>query len=100
MTGETAFLARVEAITERAPELSALDAAVLASLEAEIAADSRSFANVFGVAHALVLRAVSELADGFGLITVTARDDRTQRSRLSLTEAGRVLLGGGNRLAA
>jgi hypothetical protein len=89
-----AFLERVGAIVARAPQLSALDGAVLASLDAEIAADSRSFAKVFGVAHALVLRAVSELADGFGLVAVTDRDARTQRTKLALTEAGRRLLAG------
>ncbi|WP_271166976.1 hypothetical protein [Hansschlegelia plantiphila] len=87
-----AFMAEVEAIVARAPELSPLHAAVIAALDQGVASDSRTFAKVFGVAHALTLRAISDLSDGFGLIEETARDPRTQRARLALTEAGRRLV--------
>ena len=89
---EAGFMAEVEAIIARAPDLSPLDAGVLAALDQDVARDSRTFAKLFGVAHALVLRAVSELADGSGLVAVDSRDARTQRTRLALTPAGRQLL--------
>jgi hypothetical protein len=88
---EAAFMAEVEAIVARAPELSLLDAALIAALDQGIASDSRSFARIFGVAHALVLRAVSDLEDRFGFVHAVERDARTQRTRLALTEAGRRL---------
>lgn len=85
------FLAEVEAIVARDAALTPLHAAVLAALHKRIAADTRTFAKIFGVAHALVLRAVSDLSDGLRLVEETGRDARTQRARLALTEAGRRL---------
>ncbi|GLK78979.1 hypothetical protein [Methylopila turkensis] len=89
---ERAFMAAVEAMVEAAPGLTPLHAGVLTALGAGVAGDSRSFAKVFGLAHALVLRAVSDLADELGLVSVAARDARTQRAKLALTEAGRRLV--------
>ena len=89
-----AFMAAVESLVGRAPELSPLDAGLLAALRMGVAGDTRAFARVFGVPHALVLRATSELADEFGLVAVTGRDPRTQRTRLELTDAGARLLEG------
>lgn len=91
MTDEAAFMAQVEAISARDRRLTTLDAAVLAAVGLGIAPDSRTFARIFGVAHALALRAIADLADGYGLIAETARDPRTQRARLSLTDAGRAV---------
>ncbi|GGF49922.1 hypothetical protein GCM10007301_06490 [Azorhizobium oxalatiphilum] len=86
------FLAEVDWILARTPDLTPLDAGVLAALHRGLASDTRSFAKLFGVAHALVLRTVADLADGLGLVTLEARDLRTQRTRLALTEAGRQLV--------
>lgn len=82
------FLAAADTIAALRPELSLLEAGVLAGLHLGLAADSRSFARVFGVEHALVLRAVEELAGG-ALLAVTARDARTQRTRYEASPAGR-----------
>ncbi|GJE76711.1 hypothetical protein [Methylorubrum suomiense] len=81
------FLATTDTIAALRPELSLLEAGILAGLHLGLAADSRSFARVFGIEHALVLRAVDSLS-GAALIGVTARDPRTQRSRYVASEAG------------
>jgi len=94
---ETAFMAAVEAVAEAAPGLTPLHAGLVTALGAGVAADSRSFAKVFGLAHALVLRAVADLADDLGLVAVAARDARTQRTKLTLTDAGRMLYGAAER---
>jgi hypothetical protein len=85
--GEETFLARVAAIRAAAAELSPLAAGILAALEMEIAADSRSFARQFGIAHALALRAVSELTM-LGFIEIRARDPHSQRTHYSRKSAG------------
>lgn len=81
------FLATTDTIAALRPELSLLEAGILAGLHLGLAADSRSFARVFGIEHALVLRAVDSLSSA-ALIGVTARDPRTQRSRYVASEAG------------
>jgi hypothetical protein len=92
-----AFLARVAALSASAA-ITPLDAAILLAVDEGAAPDSRTFAKVFGVAHALVLRAVATL-DG-RLITVTSRDPRTQRARLQLTAFARAMVAGGPERAA
>ena len=90
---EAAFMAEVEAVERRAPELPLLHAGLLVALREGVAADTRSFANLFGVAHALVLRAANDLVEQYGLVVETGRDARTQRARLALTAAGLDLFG-------
>lgn len=51
-----AFMAAVEQVLQVYPDLSKLQAAVVAADEMDIAHDGRSFARIFGVAHARVLR--------------------------------------------
>ena len=87
---EAGFMAEVESLAERRPGLSMLHAAMLVALREGIATDTRTFAKVFGVAHALVLRAVTDLAGD--LVAIAGRDPRTQRTRLELTAAGRALV--------
>ena len=89
---EAAFMAEVEAVERRRPGLSMLHAALLVALREGVARDTRTFAKVFGVAHALVLRAASDLADE--LVAITGLDARTQRTRLELTGAGRAIATG------
>ena len=88
---ETRFMAEVEAVERGGPGLSMLHAGLLVALREGVAADTRSFAKVFGIAHALVLRAANELSDEHALVEETGRDSRTQRARLALTAAGRRL---------
>jgi hypothetical protein len=85
------FLARVDALAIRAG-LAPLDAAILLAVDEGAAPDSRTFAKVFGVAHALVLRAVATLDGRF--VTVMSRDPRTQRTQLELTPFARAMLAG------
>ncbi|MBS7544767.1 hypothetical protein KHC19_16880 [Ancylobacter oerskovii] len=80
----------VTALMAGQPELSPLDAGVLVALEQGVASDTRSFARLFGIAHALVLRAASELEDRFGLVAAEEHRSRSQRRRLVLTEAGQL----------
>lgn len=95
---EAGFLAAVDAVSRASPSLSPLHAGLMVAIGAGVAADSRSFARIFGVAHALALRAAAELSGEF--LEIEARDARTQRLRLNLTPAGRMLLGlaGGQKL--
>ncbi|MCB4768709.1 hypothetical protein LGR54_08850 [Ancylobacter sp. Lp-2] len=86
------FMDEVSALVEEQPELSPLDAGVLVALEHGVARDTRAFAKLFGIAHALVLRAASELEDRFGLVVADPRQERSQRRHLSLTPAGHLLL--------
>ncbi|MEH3117777.1 MAG: hypothetical protein PGN25_09330 [Methylorubrum populi] len=85
------FLAATDTLAALRPELSLLEAGILAGLHLGLAGDSRSFARIFGVEHALVLRAVEGLA-GAALLTVTARDGRTQRTRYAASAAGTAVL--------
>ena len=86
------FLAATDTIAELRPDLSLLEAGLLAGLHLKLAADSRSFSRVFGVEHALVLRALEALSDTATLVTLTGRDMRTQRTRYVANEAGAALL--------
>ena len=71
-------MAEVERLCAADPRLGTLGAGILAGINLDIAHDSRSFARTLGIEHALVLREVEMLAE-VGLLTVTRRDDRTQR---------------------
>jgi hypothetical protein len=86
------FLAVTDSVAALQPGLSTLEAGVLAALHLALAADSRSFSRVFGVEHALVLRAVEVLVGEAALLTVIERAPRTQRTHYAVTEAGRALL--------
>lgn len=84
------FIGAVDTLRERRPDLTRIEAGLLAAPHLGLSADTRSFAKVFDLAHAHVLRALSNL-DEAGLVTVTERDPRTQRTRFAPTDAGRTL---------
>lgn len=86
------FLAVTDSIADLQPALSTLEAGLLAGLHLKLTADSRSFARVFGVEHALVLRAVETLSGEAALIAITERNERTQRTRYAATPAGLAIL--------
>ncbi|WP_019905225.1 hypothetical protein [Methylobacterium sp. 77] len=86
------FLAVTDSIADLQPGLSTLEAGLLAGLHLKLAADSRSFARVFGVEHALVLRAVETLSAEAELLAITERNQRTQRARYQATPAGLAIL--------
>lgn len=85
------FLAVTDTIAALS-DLNRLEAGLLAGLHLELAADTRSFARTFGVAHALVLRALDTVSGAEGLVTVISRDPRTQRTRYAASEAGQMVL--------
>lgn len=87
---EADFIGAVDTLRERRPDLTRIEAGLLAAPHLGLNADTRSFAKVFDLAHAHVLRALANL-DEAGLVTVTERDARTQRTRFAPTEAGRTL---------
>lgn len=80
---EEAFLAEVERIAARRPDLGPLAHGMLAAAVLDIASDSRSFARVFALEHALVVREVHTLV-GAGLLALLDRDVRTQRCRYAV----------------
>ena len=86
------FLAVTDSVAALQPGLSTLEAGVLAALHLDLAQDSRSFAKIFGVEHALVLRAVETLVGEAAFLTVIERAPRTQRTRYAVTETGRAIL--------
>lgn len=83
-----AFMALTAGIAEKDRKLSSLAAGIVASLHLGIAGDSRSFARIFGIEHALVLRAINELDGLEPQVEITRRDARTQRTFLQLTPSG------------
>lgn len=89
---EELFLERVAALSAAAGSLSPLAAGLLLAAGLGIARDTRTFARVFGLAHALVLREVTELAEERGLLAIADRNARTQRTSYSLTDASEALL--------
>jgi hypothetical protein len=88
---EEHFLACVAAIGAAAPTLSPLAASILLAAHFGVCSDSRTFARIFGIEHALVLREVTELADRV-LITAPDPKARTQRTHFALTDAATTLL--------
>ncbi|WP_372353037.1 hypothetical protein [Pararhizobium sp. BT-229] len=90
--GEEDFLALVAAIRAEDATLSPLGAGIIAALSQGIADDSRTFARLFGIAHALVLREINLLSGPETPIEMIRRDARTQRTYLKLTVKGEALL--------
>ena len=86
------FMAATDAITALRIDLTRLEAGLLAGLHLGLAADTRSFARVFGVEHALVLRALETLAGEAGLLVIVERTPRTQRTSYAATGEGQAVL--------
>ncbi|CAN7294809.1 hypothetical protein [Pararhizobium sp. LjRoot238] len=89
---EVDFLALVEAIRSQDAKLSPLGAGIIAAISEGIADDSRTFARLFGIAHALVLREINLLCGPDAPIEILRRDARTQRTHLKLTVKGDRLM--------
>ncbi len=86
------YMALVEALMAASDRLSPFGAGILAALQLDIASDSRTFARLLGVAHALVLREVNIIGADGGSIRILKRDPRTQRTRYELSPAGKRLI--------
>jgi hypothetical protein len=89
---EEQFLGAVASLCEAEAHLTQLGAGVLVALHHGIAGDSRSFARIFGVEHALVLREVTALADDVAVISVVERNAKTHRTRYALNPRGEDLV--------
>lgn len=87
---EERFMALVAEICSAEPGLTPLGAGLLAALHLGACSDSRSFSRLLAVAHALVLREVTDLSNR-ELLRVVSRNERTQRSELALTAKGERL---------
>ncbi|MBW9086976.1 hypothetical protein JNB91_03875 [Rhizobium wenxiniae] len=74
------FLRLVAELQARDQRLTSLQAALIVAAEENIALDSRSFARLLGVAHALVLRELNSLVDMGGPLRIVKREARTLRS--------------------
>lgn len=91
-TTEDRVLSLVGRLLSADPTLAPIGAAVLAAVHLGLCADSRTFSRAFGIAHALVLREVSDLAETRSLLAIVGRDARTQRTSVTLTEASQALI--------
>ncbi|MCC7254016.1 hypothetical protein [Hyphomicrobium sp.] len=89
---EELFLDRVAALCAVAGFLAPLGASLLLAVHLDICSDSRTFSRLFGIAHALVLREVTELAGNRGLLSIVGRNPRSQRTEFALTEVSKALL--------
>lgn len=85
------FITLVEVIEAKNLQLSRLGAGILAALLLDGAHDSRAFSRLFDIAHALVLRELTQLASEDGFLIILRRDERTQRSFYALSPAGERL---------
>lgn len=86
------FMSRVDSLMKAVPAaISPLGAGIVVAIDMGIP-DSRSFARALGVEHALVLREIAELSGPDGLITITARHEKTLRTSLALSARGALLL--------
>ncbi|WP_313198993.1 hypothetical protein [Rhizobium sp.] len=74
------FLSLVAERQAKDPRLTSLQAALIVAAEEDIALDSRSFARLLGVAHALVLRELNALVTMGGPLRIVKREARTLRS--------------------
>ena len=88
MTGEAAdaerFLALAARLQDEDPNLSPIQAGLLAAASLGIARDSSTFARLLGLAHALVLRELNALAERGDLLSIEKRDERTMRTHYVL----------------
>ncbi len=73
------FLALAARLQAEKPQLSGIQAGLVAAARLGIANDSRAFARLLGLAHALVLRELNALPEG--LLRIEQRDTRTLRTR-------------------
>lgn len=80
------FMELVARLERHDPLLTPIQAGLVVAAGLGIAGDSRSFARLFGLAHALVLRELTALADR-DLLHIIKRDGRTMRSHFVLGDA-------------
>ncbi len=87
---EQRFVALSEEVAGQGVPMMA--AMLLVAAHMGISADSRSFARIFGVEHALVLRELVAMEAEMRLVTITRRDERSQRLHFTPTDQGEAFL--------
>jgi hypothetical protein len=78
------FLALVAGLAAEDPQLTPVQAALLVAADLGIARDSRTFARILGLPHAVVLREMAVLAERSDLLRIGKRDARTLRTHYTL----------------
>ncbi len=91
VTQQDDFMALVAAIQDLDDSLSPLAAALTAATALGIARDSRTFARLFDIEHAFVLREINLASGVDNPLKIVSRDARTQRTHLQLTVKGESL---------
>lgn len=82
--GAERFLTLVARLKAEDPQLTPIQAALLVAAGLDIARDSRTFARLLGLAHALVLRELTALTEHADLLRIEKRDGRTLRTHYAL----------------
>ncbi|MEM6762013.1 MAG: hypothetical protein AAF615_03975 [Pseudomonadota bacterium] len=72
--------------------LEPLGAGIMAAAHLGLISDSRTFARQLGIAHALVIRACTNLAEEDDFIVIERREERSQRLHYRLTAKGEALI--------
>lgn len=72
--------------------LTSLGPLIIASKALNVAADSRSFAKLFDVAHAHVIREITHLQEDLEMVVITRQDDRSARMFFDLTKTAETLM--------
>ncbi len=83
------FLALVAQAQAKDPELTSLQAGLVVAAELGIADDSRTFARLLDVAHALVLRELNLLAER-GRLRIVRQDTRTMRAYYAVADRSSI----------
>lgn len=85
MTVEDDLVDIVNKITSRNIDgVSSIGAAILAAAELDVCSDSRRFARIFEIGHAVVIRECNSLAEETGFLNITARKESSQSLHYSL----------------
>tara|TARA_E500000318_G_scaffold47413_1_gene44613 strand:- start:212 stop:541 length:330 start_codon:yes stop_codon:yes gene_type:complete len=79
------FMDLVARLITAQPELTPIQAGIIVAAQQNIAHDSRTFARLLGLAHALVLRELNVLLQSGDVLELVKRDDRTLRTHYSTT---------------
>ncbi|MEM1376588.1 MAG: hypothetical protein AAGG69_04290 [Pseudomonadota bacterium] len=75
-------------VSEGDTSLAPLSAGLLAASFSGYCSDSHTFSKRLGIEHALVIRECVQLADELGMIEIDHKNERSQRLRYKLTNAG------------
>ncbi|WP_430473864.1 hypothetical protein ACQ0MK_18540 [Thalassospira lucentensis] len=81
------FMNLVARLCAMQPELTPIQAGIIIAAQHDIARDSRTFARLLGLAHALVLRELNALLQLGDVLELIKRDERTLRTYYEPSES-------------